>query len=91
MHSYYEAWTEFASCREIDPELWYPEKGGSVKDPVSVCHRCPVRLQCLEKAMQDELGHGRPYREGIWGGLSPSKRHKYEAEWLAQQAEVTAA
>lgn len=88
---YYEDWTEFAVCRSVEPDLWFPEKGGRVADPVAVCNTCSVRLLCLEKAMRDELGKHRQFRMGIWGGLTPRARVLYEPQWLAEQEEVTAA
>lgn len=34
----------------------------------SLCHSCPIRLQCLEYAITNEE------RFGLWGGLSPRER-----------------
>jgi WhiB family redox-sensing transcriptional regulator len=90
--NYYEDWTEEGICRQTDPEAFYPEKGGDGgSSAVAICQGCPVRRQCLNTAMRAELNHGRPQRMGIWGGLTPSRRAKYEPQWLAEQeAEVAA-
>jgi WhiB family redox-sensing transcriptional regulator len=83
--TYYEAWTEYAVCRQTDPDAFFPDPGGSVVQAVAVCGGCPVRLQCLDTAMRAEAGKGRHVRIGIWGGLVPNARAKYEPQWLAEQ------
>nr|WP_324613310.1 WhiB family transcriptional regulator [Mycobacteroides chelonae] len=61
-------WQERGLCKEVDPEIFFPEKGGSTREAKAVCQRCPVRDACLEEALaQDE-------RFGIWGGLSERER-----------------
>jgi WhiB family redox-sensing transcriptional regulator len=87
---YYEDWTDEGICRQTDPELWYPEKGGCVNDAVTICQGCPVKRQCLDTAMRAEVGKCRQYRLGIWGSLTPRAREKFEPEWLALQAGVAA-
>lgn len=57
-----------AVCGQVDPDLFFPEKGGSVKEPKLLCAVCPVRVQCLDWA----LAHG--IRHGVWGGLSQQER-----------------
>lgn len=90
MNQYYETWTEFAVCRSVDADLWFPEKGSNVVSPVAICNECPVRLLCLDKAMRSEVGKHRQFRLGIWGGMGPRARQQYEPQWLAEQ-EVSAA
>jgi WhiB family redox-sensing transcriptional regulator len=62
------AWTESAVCQSVDPELFFPQKGGSVRAAKRVCAVCPVRADCLA----DALAHGE--RFGVWGGLSDRER-----------------
>lgn len=64
-----EKWTEEALCREVDPDLWYPENHADQgRNAKMVCRRCPVRAACLEYALR----HNEQY--GIWGGLSRKQR-----------------
>jgi len=63
-------WWFAGLCAQIDPELFFPEKGGSVRDAKAVCAGCPVRAQCLEHA----LAHDE--RFGVWGGLSEPERRR---------------
>ena len=63
-------WMTDAECAQIDPELHFPEKGGSVKSVKSVCAACPVTARCLEYALANDE------RFGVWGGLSELDRRK---------------
>ena len=66
------AWWFAGLCAQTDPELFFPEKGGSVREAKAVCAGCPVRAQCLEHA----LAHGE--RFGVWGGLSERERRRLQ-------------
>jgi WhiB family redox-sensing transcriptional regulator len=65
-----ESWRQDALCAETDPEAFFPEKGGSTREAKRVCVGCPVRLQCLEYALDNDE------RFGIWGGLSERERRR---------------
>lgn len=67
-------WTESAVCATADPDAFFPEKGGSVREAKAVCAGCDVRRQCLTFA----LDHGE--RFGVWGGLSERDRRRLVAE-----------
>ena len=62
------AWHDLARCAETDPEMFFPEKGESVRPAKRVCAGCEVQAECL----QDALDHGE--RFGVWGGLSERER-----------------
>jgi hypothetical protein len=57
-----EEWREDALCRQVDPDLWYPEKGDNGMDAKAVCAACPVAGACLEYAVTTFQQHG------VWGG-----------------------
>lgn len=61
-------WTEQAVCASVDPELFYPEQGGSTRKAIRICRTCPVASDCLAYAVS--IGE----REGIWGGVAPTGR-----------------
>jgi WhiB family redox-sensing transcriptional regulator len=64
------AWQDKALCAQTDPEAFFPEKGGSMREAKRICVSCEVKQECLEYAlMQDE-------RFGIWGGLSERERRR---------------
>jgi WhiB family transcriptional regulator, redox-sensing transcriptional regulator len=62
------AWQEAALCAQADPDAWFPEKGGSVRDVKAVCRECPVRAECLLLALERGEDHG------VWGGLTERER-----------------
>jgi Transcription factor WhiB len=55
-------------CRHR-PELFLPERGQSLAEPMSYCTRCAVRAECLREAFA--LGSG---AVGVWGGTSTYQR-----------------
>ena len=64
-------WWEDALCAQVDPDLFYPEKGGSNTAARKVCSRCPVRTLCLQEALSGDWGDF-----GLWAGTSPQERRK---------------
>ena len=65
-----EPWMADAACQYVDPELHYPEKGGSTAPAKRICASCPVRVECLAYALD------RRETWGVWGGLSERERHR---------------
>lgn len=68
------AWMEDALCAQTDPDIFYPEKGGSTAPATSVCNNCSVRAECLEYAVSNDIRHG------IWGGTSDNDRKRMARE-----------
>lgn len=64
------AWQASARCAETDPEIFFPEKGGTTREAKKVCASCTVRTECLEYALEHDD------RFGVWGGLSERERRK---------------
>jgi WhiB family redox-sensing transcriptional regulator len=67
-------WQELALCAQVDPDLWFPEKGVPSRAAVRICNQCPVRAECLAEAQ------ARPEIWGVWGGLSYHQRLELRAE-----------
>jgi WhiB family redox-sensing transcriptional regulator len=63
-------WQTHARCTEVDPEIFFPERGGSSKDARKVCENCTVKFECLEYALNNKE------QFGIWGGTSERERRK---------------
>ncbi|MBP9853137.1 WhiB family transcriptional regulator [Candidatus Saccharibacteria bacterium] len=56
-------------CAQTDPEVFFPEKGGSSRTSKQVCiNACEVTEECLALALL--AGE----RFGIWGGLTDRER-----------------
>ncbi|MFV2179521.1 WhiB family transcriptional regulator [Actinomadura sp. LOL_016] len=71
-------WAESASCRSLDPELFFPVGGEAVyrtriEAVREVCAACPAERPCLEWA----LTSGEPH--GIWAGTTPDERRRIRA------------
>jgi WhiB family transcriptional regulator, redox-sensing transcriptional regulator len=68
-----EGWRNSASCRDSDPDLFYPLGRGraafeQAEVAKAVCRDCPSREPCLAYALvtRQDLG--------VWGGTSPEDR-----------------
>lgn len=62
------SWMGEGICAQTGPELFFPDRGGSVTEAKELCADCPIRSECLEYA----LDNGE--RFGVWGGLSERER-----------------
>ena len=66
-------WQDQALCAQTDPEVFFPEKGGSAREAKAVCRSCEVRAECLGYALDHDE------RFGIYGGLSARERRRLKA------------
>lgn len=64
------AWQQYANCLGVDPDLFFPERGGSTREAKEVCRGCVVRAECLEYALDNAE------KFGIWGGMSERERRQ---------------
>ena len=69
-----EPWMRDAACINVNPDLFFPERGESVSEAKAVCRGCDVRSDCLEYALRTNEQHG------LWGGLSARERRKVAAQ-----------
>ena len=72
-HNATRDWRHRATCRDEDPELFFPigNTGPAllqIEDAKAVCRRCDVVDQCLQWAL--ESGQD----AGVWGGMSEDER-----------------
>jgi WhiB family transcriptional regulator, redox-sensing transcriptional regulator len=65
-------WMLTAACTQVDPDLWFPEKGHNDTSRAArrICHACPVDGPCLDYALDRDL------RYGVWGGLTEADRRR---------------
>lgn len=77
-------WRLSALCAQTDPELFFPEKGGSTAQAKSICRHCEVRTACLDHALTTGQ------RDGIWGGLSPRQRQLLNRQRAANREPAAA-
>lgn len=72
--------TDEAACRGLPAAMWFPaENEGHDDRGKRICAECPLRLRCLEHAIE----HGEP---GIWGGTSDKQRREIRAARKRGQA-----
>lgn len=67
-------WQDIALCREVDPELFFPERESdrcTSAAAVRICQSCPVQTQCLEWAIDNQE------MWGVWGGVSERRRRQF--------------
>lgn len=64
-------WMTAGLCAQVDPELFFPDKGQSSKEAKRICAACPVQAQCLDYALK--AGYE---ITGIWGGTSGFERRQ---------------
>ena len=72
-----DAWQRQALCRDEDPDYWFADTGSQQrKYAIKVCQNCPVKLDCLAAALDEEEGLTRQLRAGVRGGLIATQRYE---------------
>lgn len=61
-------WAAFAVCRDRDPDAFFPVTPEGEREAIRVCMGCPVRMDCLEFAIEARI------RFGVWGGMTEKQR-----------------
>lgn len=56
------AWEDRAACRYLDTAMFFTDDVDGISDAKRICLGCPVRVRCLDAAVE----RGEQY--GIWGG-----------------------
>ncbi len=60
-------WTRRALCTATDPDALFVT-GAAQRDAARICGGCPVRLECLGDALDNQIEFG------IWGGMTERER-----------------
>jgi WhiB family transcriptional regulator, redox-sensing transcriptional regulator len=63
-------WQLHAACRTEPIEAFYSTEADEVRAAIALCRRCPVRLACLEAAVD------RGEWFGVWGGTTERERRR---------------
>jgi WhiB family transcriptional regulator, redox-sensing transcriptional regulator len=67
-------WMDEGLCAQVDPEIWFPEKGNPTAAAKAICRRCPSRQPCLQYALDNNI------RFGVWGATSERQRRDMRPE-----------
>lgn len=60
-------WVTEAKCRDGEPDAMFV-RGAQQRNAACVCRHCPVRVQCLADALDNNIEFG------VWGGLTERQR-----------------
>jgi len=79
-----------AACKDNDVSMFYVDEGPihnqsiklAISKAVSICKLCPVRFECLSKAVSNKEEFG------IWGGLTARERKKFFSSYTQIDDEV---
>ena len=64
-----QPWRQDAACIDVDPMLFFPERGQPGEEIRELCFRCPVRLDCLDYSVMTMPKFG-------WYGGHPEEGRK---------------
>lgn len=65
------AFMEFGTCNTVDPEVWFPEKGGNANTAKAICLDCPVFDECRAYALAAPA-----WLTGVWAAMTADDREK---------------
>ena len=71
-------WMLHARCRDLPPAAFFPSDGVGVEVARRYCAECPVKMECLEYALEHRIDHG------VWGGTSERERRRIARSRRAQ-------
>jgi len=63
-----QPWREHAACKGEPVDVWFSTQGHGVTIAKRICNTCPVRLECLRWAVDEQINHG------IYGARTPRER-----------------
>lgn len=74
-------WYDQAACKGVDLDVFFPsdDTGRDYEQARSYCNRCPVRMQCIEYAL--DTGS-----EGIWGGVNINRQTRLSRDVMLEIA-----
>jgi WhiB family redox-sensing transcriptional regulator len=62
-----QEWAADAACRAVLPDVLFV-RGAEQNRAKQVCSGCPVRVQCLAEALDNNI------EWGVWGGMTERER-----------------
>lgn len=69
-----EPWLADAACIGVDTNIFFPGRGRTPAEAKEICGGCPVRAECLEYALRENV------QGGVLGGESDRARRTMRAE-----------
>jgi WhiB family redox-sensing transcriptional regulator len=70
-----------AGCRDLGFQTFFPGRGKSkqIRYAITICEKCPVRFECLEYAMKENIEYG------VWGGSTPEERQDWKTSLVTME------
>jgi len=75
-------WRDRRACADRNVSFFFPSDRGGVKRAIKVCETCPVKAECLEFAICNQI------TDGIWGGTTETARIKMSRERFGRLGNV---
>ena len=63
-------WASYASCRNTDPDLFFPGPNERTDEAVRICRGCPVVDECRDWALSTRVTYG------VWGAMTERDRRR---------------
>ena len=64
------SWREWARCKGVDPDIFYPPEEDEALAAKEICAGCPVQEVCLDYALSQRE------KLGVWGGMTERERRR---------------
>ncbi|MET1033022.1 MAG: WhiB family transcriptional regulator [Candidatus Saccharimonadales bacterium] len=82
-------WRVKALCGEMDPDIFFPEERNKLtfSVPKRICASCPVKPECAEAVIAEELHEEPSLVAGYRAGMSERERRKMYVKMLAAKVE----
>lgn len=80
-----DTWLDDAACADLPIESFFVRAGHVIDDEIlNLCRGCPVRLDCVKHAYNEDLN----ITGGYFGGLSPGQRREMSYEEALEYCET---
>lgn len=65
-----ETWYKDGICKNVDADIFFPDRGASTRMAKAMCRTCPVVEDCLDFFVRNSQEFG------VWGGVvgAPARR-----------------
>lgn len=76
--AYIDSWREAAACFDRSDVDFFADNRNATSRAIETCTGCPVSDECLTWALETNQ------RDGVWGGYTPTQRHRIRHHWLKE-------
>jgi len=75
-------WMDAAECKGAPIDMFFLSRGEDARPAQSMCKSCPVRVECIQYALNTNC------YEGIFGGLTHRGRLRWAKRQIPQEQAV---